>query len=126
MWELKSFTRFSVGFGMRLLQHPLFDKQKVRKSLCAFLGQMPSTVLEHTFLLSPFSCPDPLMRLYRLESREVFASASSQFGCHFVDAQTALMAEEEDPRDPHLYADPYHLSTEGHRLVGELLARALP
>jgi hypothetical protein len=125
LWELKSFTRFSVGYGMRLLKHPLFDKAKIRKSLYTFLGQLPASLRDRTFILSPFSCPDTLMRLYRLESREVFATASVQFGCHFVDAQSELLAQEESPGDRRLYADPYHLSAEGHVLVGELLARAL-
>src|SRR5580704_9502739 len=81
-WEFKAFTRFTLGYGMLLLKHPLFDRNKVRKALRAILSQMPPALRDRTFPLSPFTCPDPLMRLCRLESREVFATAAKQFGCH--------------------------------------------
>ena len=110
---------------MRLLKHPLFDRNQVRKSLRALLVPIPLPLRNKIFLLSPFPCPDTLMRLYRLELHEVFSTTAEEFGCHFVDAQSRLMEHEDSPRDGHLYADPYHLSVEGHRLVGELLARTL-
>jgi hypothetical protein len=124
-WDFKAFVRFSVGFGMGVMNHPVFDKNKVRSSLRSILSQMPQALRDRTFLLSPFPCPDPLMRLYRLELREVFATTARQVGCHLVDTQSELLEREESPGDSRLYSDPYHLSAEGHAVVGELLAETL-
>jgi hypothetical protein len=124
-WRMKALARRALPALMTVLNHPLYEKKSVSRLLGGILSRLPDSLRSSTYVLSPFPCADPFMRACRLDSWEIFAEKSLQFGCHFIDTQSELLDHEAAGSGLDLYADPYHLSAEGHKVIAHLLSMHL-
>lgn len=103
----------------------IFDPAFIATSLDSFLSSLQPLKLRAIFLLSPFSCPDPVSRACRREAEPIFASAAMKHGCIYVDSFGLLESYEPGKAFRANFADLFHLSRVGHERVGRLLGESL-
>lgn len=110
----------AVGLGRRI-----FDPAAAATALEALLTTLDPLPLRGTLLLSPFSCPDPLTRACRHRIVPAFAQAARRHGCIYLDTFTLLDRCPTRQQYRSQFADPCHLSRQGHARVGQMIGEAL-
>lgn len=130
-------TRFSFArrgvldflFSALGKEKKVFNPAAIAEALDSLLSSLQLLPLRRVFLLSPFSCPDPLVRACRLQAEPIFASAAQIHGCVYVNTFGMLESYGRGYAFWANFSDPAHLSSLGHarvgRLVGENLCRAI-
>lgn len=117
---LKNAAKLCLDIVLRITGHPMMDCAHVQRRLNNLLTEMQALGIRHILLLSPFPCKDLVTGAYRRKEHAVFCNEAIHHHCQFIDiAETAL---DSKTGVESLYADKIHLSAEGHRAVGLLLA----
>lgn len=125
------FGRIALAAGLTVLgqQKKLFNPGFIGMSLNGILSSLQDLSLQAVLLLSPFSCPDKVVHYYRLQARQIFASAAKEHGAIYVDTFGMLESFGRGKAFWDNFVDSYHLSPLGHervgKLVGENLLRAI-
>jgi hypothetical protein len=121
-WRLRSTIRLAVGLAYEWKGEPVFARKKVSDDLSDLLKAIRDNGHCRIVLLSPFLCPDYMVRHYRRRAWKIFSDASRRHDSLFVDSQQVLLNLERSREDLSLYANGDHLSATGHEAVGRHLA----
>ena len=102
----------------------VFDPDRLFDELDSVLTDLDALQLKKVFLMSPFSVPDPVIRLCRRKAAEIFAGAAQRHECIYIDTFHLLEAGGRRARLSRYY-DRFHLNRMGHEIVGRLVANDL-
>lgn len=101
-----------------------FDPEHLFEGLDSVLTELDALHLKKVFVMSPFSAPDPIIRLCRWKAAQVFARAARRHGCVYMDTFHLLNAGGSRAIWSR-YRDRFHLNRLGHEKVGRFLADGL-
>lgn len=103
----------------------VFDPSAVAASLDSILSSLQPLSLRRVFLLSPFFCPEPVVRACRLQARPIFEAAARKHGCVYIDAFGMLESSGRGKGILANFADAIHLSRLGHERVGLMVGEKM-
>ena len=111
-----------VAIGQR---RRMFDPTAAAASLDSILSSLKPLHLGRVFLLSPFSCDEPVVRACRLQAIPIFIDAAKKHGCVYIDAFGMLESYGKGKDFLANFSDSIHLSRLGHQRVGLMVGKSM-
>jgi len=103
----------------------IFDPDALSSMLDSTLYSLKALPFHSIFVISPFSAPDPIIRMCRRRAHRIFFDIAQKHGCIFVDAFASLESQPKGVTFQSAFCDSFHLSRCGHERVGRLLGDSL-
>jgi len=119
IWDITNLLRLQLSI---FLGDSYFSEEVFYTKLYNFCEAISLLKIPQVILLSPLPCADRVFQRNRKIVSKFYPAIAAKFGFTYVDAITPLMLESSKYD---IYADAFHLSLKGHKILGNLVANSI-
>lgn len=126
VWNLRARCRVLAATALACLGYSVFDEASFSEKVNEFFRAAAVFSVTRVLVLSPFPSIDPLVSAIRRRAGQILREATLRNGFEYVEVGKLLMRDKFDEYEAaRLFADSFHLSREGHLLLGKEVAIAI-